>query len=118
MGDHAAVAALRLEDEALVQAVLTGWRTAPVSSKVKSALEFLEKLTLYPEHMETSDLVGMRAEGITDRGIEEVIHVCFVFSLMDRLADAFDFEIPSPEQVKRNGRALLKQGYWGDSIPG
>lgn len=107
-----------LGDEQLVSAVLNDWRNAPVNEKVRSALEFLEKLTLSPEMVEASDINVMRAVGINDRGIEEVIYVCFLFNVMDRLADAFGFEIPTPEQAKRNGRALYKQGYWGDSIPG
>ena len=79
---------------------------------------FLERLTLFPGEVGTADIEALRSIGLTDDAIEEAIYVCFLLNLMNRLADAFGFEIPSPEQVRRNGRALYKQGYWGDSIPG
>ncbi|MGH7490992.1 MAG: carboxymuconolactone decarboxylase family protein [bacterium] len=99
-------------------AVLADWRTAPVTEKVRSTLGFLEKLTLSPAAVEPADIEGMRAAGLSDRAIHEAIYVCFLFNVMDRLADAFGFEIPSAEQIRRNGRALYTLGYRGGSIPG
>jgi alkylhydroperoxidase family enzyme len=107
-----------MENEQMVSAVLEDWRTAPVNEKVRSMLGFLEKLTLSPSEVGQADVDVLRFVGIAERAIEEAIFVCFLLNLMNRLADAFDFEIPSPEQIKRNGRALYKMGYWADSIPG
>jgi uncharacterized peroxidase-related enzyme len=118
MGNHAAVAALGLGDEPLVSAVLDNWRTAPVNERVRNTLGFLEKVTLTPEEVGPADAEALRAVGVSDRAIEEAIYVCFLLNVMNRLAAAFDFDLPSPEQIRQNGRALYKQGYWGDSIPG
>ncbi len=35
----------------------------------------------------------------------------FLFSVMDRLADAFDFSIPERHQVDATGRFLHTHGY-------
>jgi alkylhydroperoxidase family enzyme len=109
---------LGLGNEQLVEAVLENWRTAQVNDKMRSMLGFLEKFTLYPGEVGPDDVEALRATGVTDRAIEEAMYVGFLLNLMNRLADAFGFEIPSPEQIQRNGRALYKQGYWADSIPG
>jgi alkylhydroperoxidase family enzyme len=109
---------LGLGDERLVEAVLEDWRTAPLNDKLRSVLGLLEKFTLYPGELGPADVAAVRATGVTDRAIEEAIYVGFLLNLMNRLADAFDFEIPSPEQIRRNGRASYKQGYWASSIPG
>jgi alkylhydroperoxidase family enzyme len=109
---------LGLGDEALVAAVLEDWRTAPVNEKVRSMLGFLEKLTCSPSEVGPEDIEPLRSVGIGDRAIEEALYVSFNFNTIDRLADAFDFEIPSAEGHQRNGRFLYKTGYRIGSIPG
>ncbi len=105
-------------DDKLVGAVLDNWRTAPVSEKMRSTLGFLEKLTTDPHALGPADLEPLRAAGVSDKAIEEAIYVCFLFSIMDRLADAFDFDLHSPQDFKRGGQALYSMGYGGLSIPG
>jgi alkylhydroperoxidase family enzyme len=105
-------------NEQLVEAVLEDWQRAPVNDKVRGMLGYLEKVTLYPENVGPADVVPLRAAGLSDGAISEALYVCFLLNVMDRLADAFDFEIPSPEQVRRIGRAAYKMGYWGNSLPG
>jgi uncharacterized peroxidase-related enzyme len=118
LGDHTAVAVLGMGDDKLVAAVLENWRTALVNEKVRSMLGFLEKLTLAPADVGTADVEPLRAVGLSDRAIEEAIYICFLFSVMDRLADAFDFTLPSATGVQRNGRMLYRLGYRAASIPG
>jgi len=33
--------------------------------------------------------------------------------VIDRIADAFDFEVPAPHHVRNAARFLLKMGYGG-----
>jgi hypothetical protein len=33
------------------------------------------------------------------------------FNIIDRLADAFDFEIPSQERMQKTAKFLLRMGY-------
>ena len=101
-------------DEALVRAVLEDWRTAPVDERLRAMLGFLEKVTLTPAEVGPDDIAPLKAAGIEDQAIEEALYVCFLFNLMDRLADAFDFTVPEVD----DGKFLYKMGYWLGSIPG
>ncbi len=60
----------------------------------------------------------MRSAGVSDKAIEEAIFVCFLFSVTDRLADAFGFDMPSPKDFKKGGRVLYSLGYGALSVPG
>jgi len=105
-------------DDGVVAAVLDDWRTAPVSEKMRATLGFLEKLTADPAALGPGDLEPLQRAGVSDQAVEEAIYVCFLFSVMDRLADAFDFDLHSPKDFKRGGQALFAMGYGGLSIPG
>jgi hypothetical protein len=37
--------------------------------------------------------------------------VCFAFNVITRLADTFEFEIPSKESFDASAKMLLKRGY-------
>ncbi|MCK5920766.1 MAG: hypothetical protein KAG66_07480, partial [Methylococcales bacterium] len=75
------------------------------------ALGYLEKLTLDPDSLEQSDMPQLYAAGLTDTALIEVSYVCFVFTAINRLADAFDFAIPSAESASNGGRFLDRFGY-------
>lgn len=108
---HGAVALAGIQDQALVEAVLDDWRTAPVSDKLRATLGFLETLTLRPDEVSAEDVLKMRRAGVSDTGIEEAIVVCAVFNIADRVADAFGYEPPTPEQAARSGQVRLLRGY-------
>lgn len=99
------------KNESLVQAVLDDWRKAPVESKLRSALAFLEKLTLDPASVTATDITPMRAQGLSDAAIEDAIHVCTLFNIYDRLADSFEFDIPDESAFATSASMLLKRGY-------
>jgi len=98
-------------DDALVNATLADWRTAPLSPRMRGAIAFLEKLTRTPQQVGRADVVAARAAGISDRALREAIYVCFLLSTMDRLADAFGFSIPDAKERKRNARIAALFGY-------
>jgi uncharacterized peroxidase-related enzyme len=118
VGDHTAVATLALRDNDQIQAALTDWRTAPVSEPLRAMLGFLAKLTLSPATVAEDDIQRLRAAGLTDQAIEEAIRVCFTFSVMNRLADALDFEIPSAASTRKEARILFTAGYEMASLRG
>jgi alkylhydroperoxidase family enzyme len=112
------VKALGLGRGATVKAVLADWHTAPVSARMSGALAFLEKLTLTPEAVGPEDVRAARAAGVSDAALREAIYVCFLFSTMDRLADAFGFEVAGPNELKRGEWILRCFGYTRMSVPG
>ena len=74
-------------------------------------LGFLETLTLRPEALSVGDVAPLRAAGLSDAAIEDAIHVCTLFNVYDRLADAFEFAIPEQEGFEQSATMLLKRGY-------
>jgi alkylhydroperoxidase family enzyme len=107
-----------LGDAALVQAALDDWRTAPLPPRLRATLGLLERLALTPEEVTAADVDWVRAVGVDDSAIEEAIHVCVVFSVIDRLADALDFTLPSAGGLRWTARVLLRAGYRAISLPG
>jgi len=101
-----------------MKAVLADWHTAPVDARTRGALAFLEKLTLTPEAVDAEDVHRARGTGVSDAALREVIQVCFLFSTMDRLADAFGFEVASADELRRGEWILRHFGYNRMSVPG
>jgi len=118
LGDHTAVAVLALRDSDLIKATLANWRSAPGNEPRRAMLGFLEKLTLHPSTVGDNDIQRLRNAGLSDLAIEEAIEVCFAFTIVNRLADALDFEIPSGASTQRAARILFMAGYGMASLPG
>lgn len=95
----------------MVQAALQDWRTAPVNERVRAGLGFLEKLTHFPGDVGPEDLAPLQEAGVSQQGIEDAISICSLFNIIDRLADALGFEVPSAESLARGAEHVLKHGY-------
>lgn len=108
--NHGAVASEALGD-ALTQAVLDDWHTAPVNEKLKAMLGYLEKLTLHPDLVGRDDVAALQAAGIGIQAINEATYICFLFNVLDRIADALDFKIPTSFKTGRSAKILLRRGY-------
>lgn len=94
--------------------MLEDWRTADVDDKVRVTLEFLEKLTLQPESIGPRDVAPLYAARISREAVADAVYVCFLFSVIARIADALEFDVPSVEEFARSADGLLKHGYKGD----
>lgn len=94
-----------------MQAALDDWRTAPVDARTRAMLGFLEKLTLAPDTVSSSDAKTLRDAGLSDAAIEDAIQVCTLFNVYDRLADSFKFHIPDDKGFETSAKMLLKRGY-------
>jgi len=94
-----------------VQSVLDDWRTAPIEPKLRAMLGFLEKLTLTPAQLSAADAQGLYDAGLNDEAIEDAMHVCALFNVYDRLADAFEFDIPDKQGFSKSADHLLSRGY-------
>ncbi len=105
-------------NDQIVKAVLHDWRTAPIDDRLKGMLEFLEKVTLRPKEVTREDGARLRASGVSNVAAKEALYVCFLFSTMDRLADAFGFPVSTPANQKWVIRILLRVGYWAAAVPG
>jgi uncharacterized peroxidase-related enzyme len=111
LGHHKATSVRALGNEGFVQDILEDWRTAPVDEKTKAMLNFLRKLTLEPFNIGAADIALLRAADLSHEAIEDAIHICANFNIINRLADAFGFELPSPKGLARSTEILLTRGY-------
>ncbi len=84
---------------------------------MKTTLSFLQKLSRTPREVSRADVVPMRAAGVSDAAIEEAIVVCLCFSIISRLADAFDFAMSTKRQQQQANSALRRIGYVLCSMP-
>lgn len=94
-----------------MQAALDDYRTAPIGEPLRATLGFLEQLTLRPESVGPAEVRPLRAAGVTDQAIADAIMVCVLFSIMDRLADSFDFALQSEQGWRTSAEMLLRRGY-------
>jgi alkylhydroperoxidase family enzyme len=93
------------------EGVRDDWRTAPVPAGVRATLGFLEKLTLRPDAVTAADADAVREAGVSDEALVDAIHVCALFSMIVRLADALGWEIPPFESFLERADAMLASGY-------
>jgi alkylhydroperoxidase family enzyme len=91
--------------------VLDNWRTAPIQEKLRVTLGLLEQVTLSPGTVGPDDVAPLRAAKVNDQAIEDALYVCAYFNIIDRMADALDFDVPSAEAFSTRADMLLERGY-------
>ncbi|TDD34292.1 alkylhydroperoxidase AhpD family core domain-containing protein [Actinomadura sp. KC06] len=107
---HTATAARAYKDEPRVAAVLTDLASAPIEEPLRATLRMLGKLTREGT-VSTQDMRDVLAAGATPQQIKDALAVCAAFNITDRLADAFGFELLSPEGFEAGAKYLLERGY-------
>jgi hypothetical protein len=103
---------LRVEsrgDHALVGAIKSDWRSAPLGEGDRAMLEYAEKLTRTPSAMTRANLEGLRSH-FSEEQVYDIVVIACLFNFMDRAADAFGVELdPMLLQLARSapdGEAL------------
>ncbi len=82
---------------------------------MRATLGFLQRITLEPAAVGTTDVEPLRAAGVRDEAIEDAVAVVLLFDLINRVADALGFEplslSVSPEEFLAHEAAMLEHGY-------
>jgi alkylhydroperoxidase family enzyme len=91
--------------------ILTDYRNAPISEKLRGILGFLEKITTAPHDVSSEDVHSVLRTGVTPQGIKDALHVAALFNLINRLADAFGFAIPDDASFVLPAKVVLRFGY-------
>lgn len=110
VGAHSATATQAYEDEAMVAAVLNDIDGAPIQEGLRQTLRMLGKLTR-ERRLTAADVRPVLAAGVSREQIEDAFAVGFAFNVTNRLANAFGFELLSPEDYRAGAKYLLKRGY-------
>ncbi|HUI69298.1 MAG TPA: hypothetical protein VL354_02180 [Spirochaetia bacterium] len=111
-GAHRAVAAKQIP-VATVDAALSEFPSAPLSSGLKATLAFLEKMTKHPTEVTPEDARLVLRSGVSREALTDAIAVASLFNIVARYSDALGFAIPTPQELDRAGDMLLKRGYGG-----
>jgi uncharacterized peroxidase-related enzyme len=110
IGAHTATASQAYRDGPRVAAVLADLDSAPVEEPLRATLRMLGKLTAEGE-LSHGDMREVLAAGVSAQQVQDALAVCAAFNTTDRLADAFGFEVLSPEGFAAGAKYLLKRGY-------
>lgn len=110
VGAHSATAAQAYGDRSLVASVLADLDGAPVPGPLRVTLQLLRNLTV-AGRVEADEVRAVLAAGVSRQQVEDALAVCFAFNVTDRLADAFGFEVLSPDEFDAGAKVLLSRGY-------
>jgi AhpD family alkylhydroperoxidase len=110
IGAHTATARLAYQDGAKVQAALADLESAPVEEPLRATLRMLGKLTADGK-LSAGDMREVLSAGVSRQQVEDALAVCVAFNTTGRLADAFGFQVLSPEGFEAGAKYLLKRGY-------
>ncbi len=110
IGAHSATAGQAYQDGAKVQAVLADLDSAPIEDGLRATLRMLGTLTREGK-VGAGDMRQVLSAGVSREQVEDALAVCAAFNTTGRLADAFGFQVLSPEGFEAGARYLLKRGY-------
>ena len=110
IGAHSATAGQAYQDGPKVAAVLADLQSAPVDEGLRATLGMLGKLTREGS-VNAEDMRRVLSTGVTRQQVEDALAVCTAFNTTNRLADAFGFEVLSPDDFQAGATYLLKRGY-------
>jgi uncharacterized peroxidase-related enzyme len=110
IGAHSATAVQACQDGPKVAAVLADLESAAVEEPLRATLRMLGKLTREGQ-VGAEDMRHVLSAGVSRQQVEDALAVCAAFNTTNRLADAFGFEVLSPEDFEAGAQYLLKRGY-------
>jgi AhpD family alkylhydroperoxidase len=110
VGAHTATAAGAYQDRERVTAVLADLDSAPIDEGLRAALGMLGKLTR-ERTLSADDIRAVLSAGVSHQQIEDALAVNFAFNTIDRLANAFAFDVLRQDGFEAGAKYLLRRGY-------
>lgn len=111
-GVHSATAAAFGVPPDVLAAAMADLDSAPVSTRMKSMLRYLAKLTRTPAKVTERDAQEVFEAGWDERALHDAVLVCGLFSLMNRMVNGLGIQA-SPGYVQMSGDRLHDVGYAG-----
>lgn len=91
------------EDERTADLIAVNWRQADLAQREAAMCAYAEKLTLHPAEVTEADLASLRAVGLDDHQVVELVQVVAMFNLTNRVSSALGF-VPNAEYHERGSR--------------
>ncbi|MFD2420340.1 carboxymuconolactone decarboxylase family protein [Amycolatopsis pigmentata] len=110
VGAHRAIA-VRGMDNAVADACLDDYHTAPISDPLRATLAVLETMTLHPGELQAAQAQTAINAGATRRQLTDAAAVAALFNIITRYANALDFVIPTEAEFDKAAGMMLKRGY-------
>jgi uncharacterized peroxidase-related enzyme len=107
---HVGTTALSLDPTITIER-LHHWREAGFAPRLAATLGLLEKVTLSPDKIVPSDIEKVRAAGVSEAAIVDALHVCFLFNVVNRMADALGYDYGSEADAIKVAAILNRIGY-------
>jgi uncharacterized peroxidase-related enzyme len=107
---HSRTATLTLGSEVTPQ-VVEDAEHADFRPAAKAMIQLIKKVSQYPDMVTKQDVDSVRAAGVSEAAIEDGLAICFAFNLVNRLADAFEYDWDSERHRSQGARALVRFGY-------
>jgi len=82
-----------VNDDALVQAIKTDYRKAPLDALTRALLDYAVKLTRSPWRVTGEDLDVLRKHDLEDADLLDAVEVISFFNYINRIADAFHVDV-------------------------
>ena len=64
-----------------------------------------------PAALNLADVAGAREAGVTDAALGDAAQICAAFTVLNKLADAFGWDILSEETYAERAASSLERGY-------
>jgi uncharacterized peroxidase-related enzyme len=93
---HGAALRTFTEDPVTADLVASNWRQANLPEREAAMCAYAEKLTLHPAEVTQADLEPLRAVGLDDHEVVELVQVVGMFNLTNRVSTALGF-VPNAE---------------------
>ncbi len=93
---HGAILRIRARDSEIADRIAANWRTAPVTERQRTMLDFAVKLARVPEQIAPADFDLLHEAGFTDDDIWDIGSITALFALSNRIAHLADLQ-PNPE---------------------
>lgn len=110
IGVHTSGAALTL-GQPITTEQLDHWRESGFTPRVRAAFALLEVLTLSPSDVTPSDVEAVRATGVSEEGIVDLLYLCFLFNAVNRMANALDYDWGTEANARKIAAILNRTGY-------
>lgn len=107
VGTHGDIAGL-----VLGSVVDENWKDGRHGPQVTATAILLESVTQDPDDgLSPEHLAAVRGAGVEDSAVREALYVAYVFNLINRVADALEFDYRADRDRRRGARILRRTGY-------